>query len=120
MCIVIHGYLIYMQVISCKMLGWMNHKPESRLPGEMSIYLILRYVDDTTPTSESEKKFVFWWQWKRRVKRLGLKFSIKNTKIMALGPITSWQITEEKVEAVIDFIFLGSKFTLEGNCSHEI
>ena len=39
---------------------------------------------------------------------------------MALGPITSWQITEEKVEAVIDFIFLGSKFTLEGNCSHEI
>ena len=98
----------------------MNHNPESRLPGEMSIYLILRYVDDTTLTSESEKKFVFWWQWKRRVKRLGLKSSIKNTTMMASGPITSWQITEEKVEAVIDFVFLGSKFTLEGDCSHEI
>ena len=57
---------------------------------------------------------------KKESGKAGLKFSIKNTKIMASGPITSWQITEEKVEAVIDFIFLGSKFTLEGDCSHEI
>ena len=57
--IVIHGYLTYMQIMSFKMSGWMNHKPESRLTEEISIYLILRYVDDTTLTAESEKEFVF-------------------------------------------------------------
>ena len=57
---------------------------------------------------------------KRRVKKVGLKLSIQKTKIMASGPITSWQIDGETVETVTDFIFLGSKITADGDCSHEI
>ena len=57
---------------------------------------------------------------KEESKKAGLKFSIQKTKIMASGPITSWQIDGEKVEAVTDFIFLGSKITVDGDCSHEI
>ena len=57
---------------------------------------------------------------KEENEKAGLKLNIKKTKIMASGPITSWQIEEEIVEAVIDFIFLGSKITADGDCSHEI
>ena len=55
---------------------------------------------------------------KEETEKAGLKLNIQKTKIMALGPITSWQIDREKVEAVTDFIFLGSKITAEGECSH--
>ena len=61
-----------------------------------------------------------WWKWKRRVKKISLKHNIQKTKIMAPGPITSWQIDGETVEIVRDFIFLGSKITADGDCSHEI
>ena len=54
------------------------------------------------------------------MKKLGLKFTIQKTKIMASGPITSWQIDEETVETVADFIFLGSKITADGDCSHKL
>ena len=57
---------------------------------------------------------------KRRVKKVGLKLSIQKTKIMASGPITSWEIDGQTVEAVSDFIFSGSKITADGDCSHEI
>ena len=57
---------------------------------------------------------------KEESEKVGLKLSIQKTKIMASGPITSWQIDREKVEAVTDFIFLGSKITADGDCSHEI
>ena len=57
---------------------------------------------------------------KQESEKAALKFNIQNTKIMASGPITSWQIKREKVEAVIDFIFLGSKIILDGDCCHEI
>ena len=57
---------------------------------------------------------------KEKSEKAGLKVDIQKTKIMASGPITSWQIDGEKVEAVADFIFLGSKTTADGNCSHEI
>ena len=57
---------------------------------------------------------------KEESEKAGLKFNIQKTKIMASGPITSWQIDGEKVEAVIDFIFLGSKITADGDCCHEI
>ena len=57
---------------------------------------------------------------KEESKKAGLKFNIRKTKIMASGPITSWEIDEEIVEAVSDFIFLGSKITVDGDCSHEI
>ena len=57
---------------------------------------------------------------KEESEKVGLKFSIRKMKIMASGPITSWQIDEEKLEGVTDFIFLGSKFTPDDNCTHEI
>ena len=70
----------------------------------------LRYADDTTPMAESEEES----------EKVGLKLNIQKTKIMASGPITSWQIDGETLETVADFIFLGSKITADGDCSHEI
>ena len=61
-----------------------------------------------------------WWRWKKKVKKSYLRLNIQKTKIMASGPITSWQLDGEKVETVTDFIFLGSKITADGDCSHEI
>ena len=58
--------------------------------------------------------------WKRRMEKVGLKFNIQKTKIMASSPITSWEIDGETVETVADFIFLGSQITADGDCSHEI
>ena len=69
--------------------------------------------------SEEELKSL-WMRVKKESERAGLKLSIKKTKIMASGPINSWQIEGEKVEAVIDFLFLGSKITADSDCSHEI
>ena len=60
-----------------------------------------------------------WWKWKESEK-VGLKLNIQKTKIMASGPITSWEIDGETVETVADFTFLGSKITADGDCSHEI
>ena len=81
----------------------------------------LRYADDTTLMGESEEeiKNLSMRQRKESVKA-GLKLNIKKTKIMASGPIISWQIEEKKVEAVTDFLFLGSKSTADGDWSHEI
>ena len=62
----------------------------------------------------------FWWKWKKRVEKVVLKLNIQKTKIMASSPITSWQIDGERMETVADFIFLGSKITAGGDCSHEI
>ena len=81
----------------------------------------LRYADDTTLMAESkeELKSLFMKVEEEREK-VGLKLNIQNTKIMASGPITSWEIDGETVEIVSDFIFLGSKITADGDCSHEI
>ena len=80
----------------------------------------LRYADDTTLMAESEEELRdSWWKWKRS-KKVGLKLNIQKTKIMASGPITSWQIDGETVETVADFIFLGFIITADGDCSHEI
>ena len=102
----------------CEMPSWMKHMLESRLLAEISI------TSDTQMTPPL-------WQKAKRTKRLlikvkeesekaGLKFSIQKTKIMASGPITSWQIGGETMETVTDFLFLGSKITADGDCSHEI
>ena len=81
----------------------------------------LRYADDTTPMAESEEELKnLLMKVKKENEKVGLKLNIQKTKIMASGPITSWQIEGEKVETVRDFIFLGSKITLDGDCSHEI
>ena len=81
----------------------------------------LRYADDTTLMAESEEELKsLLMDMKEESEKVGLKLNIQKTKIMALGPITSWQIDGETVETVADFIFLGSKITADGDCSHEI
>ena len=79
----------------------------------------LRYADDTTLIAESEE-LKSLLKVKKESEKVGLKLNIQKTKIKASGPITSWQIDEETVETVADFIFLGSKITADGDCSHEI
>ena len=81
----------------------------------------LRYADDTTLMEESEEELKsLLMKVKEESEKVGLKLNIQKTKIMASGPITSWQIDGETVETVADFIFLGSKITADGDCSHEI
>ena len=81
----------------------------------------LRYADDTTLRTESEEELKsLLMKVKEEIGKGGLKFNIQKTKIMVSGPITSWQIDGETVETVADFIFLGSKITADGDCSHEI
>ena len=81
----------------------------------------LRYADDTTLMAESEGELKsLLMKVKEEGEKVGLKLNIQKTKIMASGPITSWQIDGETMETVADFIFLGSKITADGHCSHEI
>ena len=80
----------------------------------------LRYADDTTLMAESEELKSLLMKVKEESKEVGLKLNIQKTKIMASGPITSWQIDGETVDTVADFIFGGSKITADGDCSHEI
>ena len=80
----------------------------------------LRYADDTTLMAESEELKSLLMKVKEESEKVGFKLSIQKTKIMASGPITSWEIDGETVETVSDFIFLGSKITADGDCSHEI
>ena len=80
----------------------------------------LRYADDTTFMAESEELKSLLMKVKEENEKVSLMLNIQKTKIMASGPITSWQIDGETVETVADFIFLGSKITVDGDCSHEI
>ena len=80
----------------------------------------LRYADDTTFMAESEELKSLLMKVKEESEKIDLKLNIKKTKIMASGPNTSWQIDGETVETVADFIFLGSKITEDGDCSHKI
>ena len=97
----------------------MKHMLESRFPGRNINNL--RYADDTTLMAESKEELKsLLMKVKEESEKVGLKLSIRKTKIMAPGPITSWQIDGETMKTVIDFIFLGSKITGDGDCSHEI
>ena len=81
----------------------------------------LRYADDTTLMVESEEELKsLLMKVKEESEKVGLKFNIRKTKTRAFGPITSWKTDGETVERVVDFIFLGSKITADGDCSHEI
>ena len=81
----------------------------------------LRYADDTTLMTESQEELKsLLMKVKEESEKVGLKLNIQKTKIMASGPITSWQIDGETVETGADFIFLDSKITVDGDCSHEI
>ena len=113
------AYLTYMQSTSWETLGWKKHKLESRLPGE--IINNLRYADDSTLMAESEEELnSLLMKVKEESEKAGLKLNIQKTKIMASGPITSWQTDEETMETVRNLIFLGSKITADGDCSREI
>ena len=108
-----------MQSTSLTMLDWRKHKLESRLPGE--IINNLRYVDDIILMAESEEELKsLLMKVEEESEKVGLKLNIQKTKIMASGPITSWQIGEETMKIVTDFILGASKITVDGDCSHEI
>ena len=112
------AYLTCIQSTSCEMLGWMKHKLESRFLGETQItsdmqmtpHLWQKWRGTKEPLNESERGE--WKSW--------FKLNIEKMKSMASGPITSWQLEWETMEIVTDFIFVGSKITADGYCSHEI
>ena len=109
------AYLTSMQSTSCEMPGWMKHKVESRLLGEISI------ISDTQMTPPLWQKVkrnwrASWGKWKESDKA-GLKLNIQKTKIMASGPITSWEIDGETMETVRNLIWGDSKITADGDCS---
>ena len=113
------AYLTDMQSKSCEMLGRMKHKLESKIAGRNINNL--RYADDTTLMAESKEELKsLLMKVKEESEIVGLELNIQKTKIMVSGPITSWQIDGETMETVSDFIFLGSKNTADGDCSHEI
>ena len=97
------------------MLDWKKHKLESKFPAE-----ILITSDNTTVMAESKEELKSLLKVKEKSEKVGLKLNIQKTKIMASGPITPWEIDGKTVETVSDFIFLGSKITADGNCSHEM
>ena len=100
------------------MLDWKKHKLNSIAGRNINN---LRYADDTTLMAESEEELKsLFMTVKEESEKVGLKLNIQKTKIMASGPITSWEIDEETVDTVSDFIFGGSKITTDGDCSHEI
>ena len=99
------AYLTYMQSTSCEMLSWKKCKLESRLPGEISITSDMRMTPHLIAESEELKSLLM--KGKEEREKIGLKLNIQKTKIMASGPITSWQIDGETVETVSDFIFWG-------------
>ena len=98
----------------------MKHKLELRLPKIARRNINnLRYADDTSHMAGSEELKSLLMKVKEESKNVGLKLNIQKTKIMASGPITSWQIDGETLETVSDFILGGSKITVVGDCSHE-
>ena len=100
------------------MLGWKKRKLESRLPGEISTN---SHMQMTPPLWQKIKELKsLLMEMKEESEKVGLKLNIQKTKIMASSPINSWEIDGETVETVSDFIFLGSKITADGDCSHEI
>ena len=111
------AYLTSVQSTSCEMSGWMKHRLESRLQGEISEPQICRCHHLYGRNEEELNSFLMKV---KESKKVGLKLNIQKAKIMASGPITPWQIDGETVETVTDFIFLGSNITADDDCSHEI
>ena len=108
-------YLIYIQSTSCERPDCIKYKLASRLLGEISI--TLRCTDNTTLMAENEEEIKsLLMKVKEESEKPGLKLNIQKTKIMASSPITSWQIDGENVETVTDFIFLGFKIMVDGDC----
>ena len=96
-------YLTYMQSTACAMLDWMKYKLGSRCPGEISIPQVCRDITLMVESEENLKRLLM--KVKKESKKVGLKLNIQKTKIMASGPITSWQINGDIIQTVTDFIF---------------
>ena len=114
------AYLTYIQNTKCKMLGWVKFKQESRLLREVSK---TSDMPMTHPDGRKWRRTRASWEeslQQEESDKANLKLNVPKTKITSSSPIISWQIDGETVEAVTDFIFLGSKITADGNCSHEI
>jgi len=109
-----------MQSTLCEMPGWMKHKLESRLQGEISVTSDIQMTKNTLMAENEEKLKRPLMKGKEESEKVGLKFKTQKTKIMASCSITSWQIHGKTMETVTNFIFFGSKITVVGNCSHEI
>ena len=108
------AYLTHMQSTSCEMLD--EAQGEIKIAGRSINNL--RYADDTTLMAENKEIESLLMKVKEESENVGLKLNIQKTKIMASGPITSWQIDGETMETVRDFILRGSKITADGDCSH--
>ena len=104
------------------MLGWMAHKLESRLPGEISITTDIQMTPPFLMAESKEELKSLLMKVKEESEKVGLKLNIQKTKIMVSGPITSWQIGGKTMERVIDFFIWGGalKITADGDCSQEI
>ena len=102
------------------MLGWMKHKLESRLLGEISITSDMQMTPFCLMAESKEELKSLLMVVKEQSEKASLKLNIQKTKIMASGPITSWQIDGKTMETVTEFIFLGSRITADGDCSYEI
>ena len=110
-------YLTYMQSTSCEILGWMKHKLKIKIVGRNINNL--RYADDTLMQESKKELKNLLMKVKQGREKADLKLNIQKAEIMASSTITSWQIDGETMEIVTDFIFLGSKITADGDCSHE-
>ena len=106
-----------MQSTSWEMPGWINHKLESRFPGEISTNSDMQMIPSLWQKAKEELKGLLMTV-KKKSEKAGLKLSIQKMKIMASGPITSWQKDGETMQAVTDFIFLGSKITVDDDWSY--
>ena len=102
------------------MPGWMNHKLESSVPGEISKNSDMQMTPPSLMAESEEELKNLLMKMKEESEKAGLKLNIQKTKIMAPGPINSWQIDGETMETVTDFLFLSFKITVDGDCSHEI
>ena len=107
-----------MQGTSCKILGWMKHKVESRLPGEITITSDKQMTPLMAGNEEELQRLLM--KVKEQSEKVRLKLNTKKKKIKASSPITSWQIDGETMKTVRNFIFLGSKITVDGDFSHDI
>ena len=101
-CTLSPAYLTYIWTASCKVQGWMKHKLESRLLGEISITSDMKMAQ---PSWQKEELKSLLMKVKEESEKVGLKLNLQETKLMASGPITSWQIGEETMETVTDFLF---------------
>ena len=118
--LILIGWLVK-ALVAFRNIEWVMEEAQAEIKIAGGNINNLRYTEDTTLMAESEEELIsLLMKVKEESEKVGLKLNIQKTKIMASGPITSWEIDGETVDTVSEFIFLGSKITADGDCSHEI